>query len=151
MIFPWNSTLQNFEFLFDCEVINYWSLLFQKIHTFNMVLHTRSEDFLKPSTLRVQSLITERYIKILKSEIRENNLLSIDVLVIWFKAELRKLWGRKNRHLSCKMGDGPFHMTYTIFLTHGFCHEWQPHKPHEPQDRGPSDVDKIFIPHVDFL
>ena len=56
-----------------------------------MVLHTRSEDFLKPSTLRVQSLITERYIKILKSEIRENNLLSIDVLVIWFKTELRKL------------------------------------------------------------
>jgi len=48
-----------------------------------MVLHTKSPDFLKQPTLRVQIIITEEYIKILKSVIsRENHQLSIDVLII---------------------------------------------------------------------
>ena len=38
IVFPWNSTLQNFEFLFCCKVMNYCILLLQKIRTFNMVL-----------------------------------------------------------------------------------------------------------------
>jgi len=48
-----------------------------------MVLHTKSADFLKQATLRVQNLITEGYIKILKSGIsRENDQLSFDILII---------------------------------------------------------------------
>jgi len=48
-----------------------------------MVLHTKSADFLKQPTLRVQILITEGHVKILKSGIsRENDQLSIDVLII---------------------------------------------------------------------
>jgi len=48
-----------------------------------MVLHTKSVDFLKQLTLRVQIIIIEGYIKILKSGIsRENHQLSIDVLII---------------------------------------------------------------------
>ena len=48
-----------------------------------MVLHTKSANFLKQPTLRAQLLITEGYIKILKSGLsRENDQLSIDVLII---------------------------------------------------------------------
>ena len=73
-----------------------------------MVLHTKSADFLKQLTLRVQIIITVGYIKILKSGIsRENHQLSIDVLIIWFTVLLRKLWGLKNWPLSCKMGGWP--------------------------------------------
>jgi len=38
-----------------------------------MVLHTKNADFLKQPTLRVQSLITEENIKILKSGISREN------------------------------------------------------------------------------
>ena len=62
-----------------------------------MVLHTKSVDFLKETILRVQSLITEEYIKILKSGIsRENHQLSFDVLSISFKAILSNLPGLKH-------------------------------------------------------
>ena len=70
-----------------------------------MVLHTQSADFLKQPTLRVQTLITEGYMEILKSGIsRKNDQLSFDILIILFKVILSNLSGLKNWLLGCKMG-----------------------------------------------
>jgi len=81
-----------------------------------MVLHTNGADFLKKQTLRVQSLIRERYLKILKTWIsRENHSLSIEVFIIWFDTLLSNISGLKNRLLSCKMRGSPFHMTHTVY------------------------------------
>ena len=74
--------MSNFCFIVKL-LTTYQNVLLQQFRTFNMVLHTKSADFLKQATLRVQNLITEGYIKILKSGIsRENDQLSFDILII---------------------------------------------------------------------